>query len=238
MTQSHKTLLDQQITLYGRLETGSASVEALLVELGVKFTLVEVEKSATPNSQTHTFVPDWFVNVNPIGQIPALVVGAHDRNRRVSNDQLVTESGAIMTLIGDAALASGKLAGTDLFVPELHDPKRNSYMRWMYFLAASTYNNSLMYFYSDRWGETASATDFVKARAKSILLEDTKLIESALAHQPYLLGDKCSPVDFYAAMLLSWSWVEKGQFPELRPYCESVFNRPKSKAIWTKHNGG
>ncbi|MCX8501677.1 MAG: glutathione S-transferase family protein [Alphaproteobacteria bacterium] len=227
--------IDQKLTLYGRLESGSVAVEALMVEMGLDFDLVEVPKVEELHPKSGTKVPDWFLNINPMGGIPTIVFGDHRLDQPVPAAQVLTESSAMMLALGDTARA--KSAG--LFVPGPEDQARLSYLRWMSFFAASVYPNDLMYFYSDRWTNNSTANAEIKARAKIRQIQQMTLVQNYLGDRPFLLGAQISPLDFYAAMFCSWSWawIEGGDFPKIHRYCETIFNRPKSKAIWEKHAG-
>lgn len=68
-------------TLYSRISSGSAAVEALFAELGVEFELREMPR----NSDGST--PETLLNVNPLGKIPVL---------RLPDNSLMTESAAML----------------------------------------------------------------------------------------------------------------------------------------------
>ena len=161
------------------------------------------------------------------------MVGDHSPDQPVPPDQVLTESSAMMLALGDTARA--RAAG--LFVPGPEDQARLSYLRWMSFFAATVYPDDLAYFYNERWTSNSAANAEIKARAKNRLSHQITIVQKFLGDKPYLLGAQISPLDFYAAMLCSWSWIDAGAFPKIHSYCDAIFNRPKSKDIWAKHNG-
>ncbi|MDI9409715.1 MAG: glutathione S-transferase family protein [Candidatus Pacebacteria bacterium] len=224
--------IDQKITLYSRIGSGAAAVEALMVEIGLPHTVVEVEKIEGLNPKSGTTVPDWFLNINPVGGVPAMVIGEHGRDKPVPADHVLTESSAMILALGDSAKA--RAAG--FYVPPVDDLARLSYFRWIEFLAATVYNDDLMYFYNSRWTSNPAANAEIKERAKTRLTNEIIILQNYLGDRPYLLGTQISPLDFYAAMLCSWSWIEEGKFPKIHSYCQRIFERPKSAAIWAKHN--
>jgi glutathione S-transferase len=169
--------------VYGRPGLGNAIVEALLEEAGAPYTVEFVEKDAAGK------FPSSFTALNPMAKIPVLIL---------PDGQVMTESAAMAIYIADKFPAAGLAPG-----PE--DPQRGPYLRWMLFLAANIYITNLCYFYPARYVDDESAAPAVKNAAMERLIKEWLIYATALGEKPYILGQKMSAVDIYAAVLASWS---------------------------------
>ena len=124
--------------------------------------------------------PD-FLEVNPMGKVPALV---HD-------GVVVTESAAICAYLADAFADKG-------FAPALNDPKRGAWHRWMYY-APSCIEPMML----DKLGgvkrENAMSAGY--GTEEDVL----KSIDVMLSAGPYILGDKVSAADIVMGSLLNFA---------------------------------
>jgi glutathione S-transferase len=149
-----------------------------------------------------------YLKLNPMGKVPAIV----------HRDVVVTECAAICAYLADA-FPQAKLA------PALDDPRRGTYLRWMFFAA----------------GPLASATadkGFPRgtpARPSSIgygTYDDTiSTLETAIKPGPWVLGDQFSAADVYLGSQVSWGmmfkWIDPR--PSFTRYSELCISRPAAK---------
>lgn len=190
-------------TLYGRAGSGSAAVEALLDELGLAWQFEAVPHPA----------PEGYLAINPLGQVPSL---------RLPDGSVMTESAAMMIYLADIAPASG-------LSPAPASPERAAFLRWMTFLAASTYMADLRVFYPARYGEAAS----VKAAAMGELTRDAGVLSQALGSKEWFLG-KFSALDVYAAMILTWMRDDVPELPMLPENLKKLISRAHGRPAIAK----
>ena len=185
-------------TLYGRTGSGSAAVEALLDELGLAW---QFEAVPHPN-------PESYLAINPLGQVPAL---------RLPDGQVMTESAAMMIYLADLNPQAG-------LAPLPASSQRAAFLRWMTFLAASTYSADLRVFYPARYGEAAS----VKAAALQELTRDAGVLSQGLGSRTWFL-DSFSALDIYAAMILTWMRDDVPELPLLPENLKGLITRAHSR---------
>jgi glutathione S-transferase len=202
--------------IYGRKNTGSSAVEALLMLLGVPFELIDVEKTETGAA------PDWYKAINPRGEVPAL---------GLPDGSVMTESAAIMIYLADAHPKAG-------LAPTLTDKTRAQYLRWMVYLAAAPYPTDLRMYYPDRYSTDPSHADAIKAKASLDLARDFSVFAAGIGEGPFVLGSQLSAVDLYAAMLFTWSDDLEGLFakqPKLKKLYDAVSAHTAVRKVWNSH---
>ena len=145
-------------TLYGRANTGSVAVEALLNELDLPWQMKEVPVD-DPGAD--------FRKLNPLGQVPVL---------QLDDGTIITESAAILIYLADLKPEAG-------LCPSPTHKDRAAYLRWMVYLAANTYMADLRFFYPDRYGDEG-----IKSAALKDLERDRDILSEALAEKPFFLG--------------------------------------------------
>lgn len=206
-------------TLYARDGSGNAAVEALLAEMGQDYRLEIVTKDASGAA------PAAYRAINPLGQVPAL---------GLPDGTVMTESAAIMIYLADQH-GAGKLA------PAQNDPLRPAYLRWMIFLAASTYTADLRFFYADRYTSAAGSAQGVREAARRDMARDYALLSDELGSKPYFLASGFSGLDIYAAMLTAWAEDLPQLFathPNLGEHFRRVAERPLIAPIWQRNGLG
>jgi glutathione S-transferase len=149
-----------------------------------------------------------YVALNPMGKIPTIV------HRGV----VITETAAILAYLADAFPAAG-------LAPALDDPKRGTYLRWLFFAAGC--------------GEPAVVDKMLARPAverKGALgygsYEDTMhALETAIQPGPFILGDRFSAVDVYVASQLGWGLMTKAiePGPTFGAYVARATDRPAFK---------
>jgi glutathione S-transferase len=202
--------------LYARKGAGSTAVEALLALMGVEHEVVDVGKTATGGA------PDWFMLVNPRGEIPALELPDHS---------LMTESAAMMIHLADAHPAVG-------FAPAVGTSARAQYLRWLVYMAATPYTADLRMYYAQRYSTNPAHAEAIKAKAIIDLTRDFDVFAEQLGDGPFVLGNAMSAADIYAAMILSWSDDVEALFarqPKLKRLYDAVSAVPAVRKVWDRN---
>ena len=160
------------ITLYFAPASRSFTPRWLLEELGVPYRIRKI--NLRKGEQKH---PD-YLRINPMGKVPALKDGA----------VVVSENPAICLYLADRY-------GYGTLAPEIADPLRGAYLRWMVFSTAvfepAIYLNDppdARAASGRGWGERATVIH---------------LLSEALATGPWLLGERFSAADVMLGSLLS-----------------------------------
>jgi glutathione S-transferase len=111
-----------------------------------------------------------FLKLNPMGKVPVLVDG----------EAVVSESGAIATYLGDRFPDAG-------LAPPVSDPRRGAYLKWLFFsgncIEASfveKFANLKLPYSAAGWGSFDRVVD---------------VLEQAVSHGPWLLGDQFTVAD-------------------------------------------
>jgi glutathione S-transferase/GST-like protein len=202
--------------LYWAPGTGAMAPQALLEEIGAEYEKIVIDYDNDEHKS------DAFLSVNPMGQIPALVL---------PDGTLMTETAAMLVQIVDRH-PEAKLA------PPAGSAERARFLRWLFFLASSVYPAVLRFYYSDRHSTDPSAAEGIKAAAGTDLDEQFKILEDALDPGPYLLGEAFSAVDILLWMLIQWHPDSARLFaaaPRIKQVAELVQARPAIARIWPEH---
>ncbi len=175
--------------LIGSKACGNAIVEFAFALAGLPLDCEEVDYS--PGSPTRS----RLVSVNPLGQVPALVL---------PDGQVLTESLAMLHYVDDHAPRAG-------LVPPKGHASREAFYRWAVFLVAAVYPT---FTYGDdprRWvAEEAGATALREStnRHRESLYRQME----AAASSPWFLGDTFSAIDLYLLAMTHWrpgrKWFE------------------------------
>jgi glutathione S-transferase len=203
-------------TLYARPGAGSAAVEALLAECGVEFRIEDVLRNADGS------VPESYLSINPRGEVPTL---------RLPDDSLMTESAAMMIYLADLFPVMG-------LAPGVTSSRRASYLRWMLYFASPVYMDDLRLYYPARYSTDPTHAAAVKAKAIEHMDRDFMIFAEALGKGPFILGEKFSAVDIYAAMLVSWAPDVPALFlrhPNIKAHYDAVSHRPKIAPVWQRN---
>ena len=171
---------------------------ALLEELGVAYELCTID--FRNNEQLS---PEYRA-INPMGKVPTIRHGG----------DVITETVAIFVYLADRFRAAG-------LAPDLDDPQRGSYLRWLVFYAAC-FEPAL----SDRAMKREPAP-----RAQSPYADfDTVVgtLTDQLDKGPYLLGERFTAADVLWASALRWvtGFGLLQATPRITSYIERVTSRP------------
>jgi len=165
---------------------------------------------------------DAYLAVNPMGKIPAIV----------HRGTVVTESAAICAYLADAFPAAG-------LAPALDDPKRGTYLRWLFFGAGCVEPAVIDRLFSRPPPSRPTAMGYGN-------YDDTvNTLEKALTPGPFVLGERFSAADVYLGSAIGWAMSMKAVEP--RPvfgaYLGRIGQRPayqramaQSEALTPKKN--
>ena len=168
--------------LYGYPESGSAAIEAALVDAGIPFDLHDLDADGGALQSAS------FQAINPRGQVPAL---AHP------DGSIITEVPAILNHLADAHPESG-------LAPPPGSSARAQHDRWLAFLHANVYEAVLRYYYTERYTTDPATVPAVKDAAQHYITRHLALFGEAISTGPYLLGNTPHGVDYLAWVLTTW----------------------------------
>ena len=206
-------------TLYGKKGSGSASIQVALGIIGTPFRIVETASWDTNDA----FVE--LLKVNPLGQIPTLVL---------EDGNVLTESAAILIHLGSVHPESGLLP---------RDASARAQMiRGLVFIAANCYSAISIIDYPERWCADADADDVVKDRiragTRARLHRHWEIFADLFPARPYLGGTELGALDLFAAVVSKWSGSRK-HLEKARPAFYETLMRieahPKVAPVFAQH---
>jgi GST-like protein len=206
-------------TLYGKKGSGSASIQVALGIIGAPFRIVETASWDTNDA----FVE--LLKVNPLGQIPTLVL---------EDGSVLTESAAILIHLGSVHPESGLLP---------RDASARAQMiRGLVFIAANCYSAISIIDYPERWCADADADDAVKDRiragTRARLHKHWEIFADLFPARPYLGGTELGALDLFAAVVSKWSGSRK-HLEKMRPAFYETLMRievhPKVAPVFAQH---
>jgi glutathione S-transferase len=178
-----------------------------LQELGVPFRLELVDRSR--NAQKSPA----YLKLNPNGLIPVLEDG----------DLVVYETPAILLHLAETHPQSG-------LVPALGTRERAHVYQWMVWMSNTLQANLVLYFYAERYAESAQVADF-RARTEARIAPMLDQFEALLQSHggPWLLGANYSAADCMAFVLFCWTRNmarPANCLPSLNSYINRMRQRP------------
>jgi GST-like protein len=207
--------VDKPFVIYGAKGSGSVPIEAALTLLRQPYEVVE-------RAPLSDMTPDEAVlKVNPMGQVPALIL---------QDGELMTESAAILTWIGDRFPAM-RLA------PDVLDRRRPAFLRWMAFVSSAIY--ALFWIRDDpsRLTPDPEQQALIKARTAERIAECWAAMDAQVSPSRYILGDQLEVLDLYVTVISRWGPRRK-RFYEAAPKMGEVVRRvdrdPRLKAFWAE----
>lgn len=148
---------------------------------GAEYRLIRVVRDGTVE-------PPEFLEVNPLGRIPAMRDG----------ELRMYESAACLMHIADC-FPDAELA------PALATPERALYYRWLAYLTNTVQVGLVTWLYPSRVAPP-QAEEAVKERTGELLAGMCDFIEGELARGgPYLLGERYTGADIFLFMLTRWA---------------------------------
>ena len=204
-------------TLYGKQGSGSASSEAALEIVGAPYRIVETA-SWEPND---AFAE--LLEVNPLGQIPTLVL---------PDGSVLSESAAILIHL-DSAHPEAGLLPRDLAA-------RAQAVRGLVFIAANCYSAIGIIDYPERWCEDADATmqQRIRAGTRARLHRHWEMFADTFPARPYLGGKEIGALDLLAAVVSKWSGT-RAHLEQVRPAFHETLLRidahPRVAPVFARH---
>lgn len=205
-------------TLYWARTTSAFAVEAVLAEAGVDYRRVTLDRS---RDEQHDAA---YLAVNPLGQIPALVL---------PDGTLMTESAACALYLAEVHPDCGLL-------PAVGSRERAVVLRWLVYGSAQLYETHLREFFAERYTDDPAGVEAVRQSERKRFDRLLALVEAALQPGPFLLGERPSLADVYLAMLVGWHSDPARFFagsPRIADVVERVRRRPKLAPLWREHYG-
>jgi glutathione S-transferase/GST-like protein len=203
-------------TLYARNTAGSMAPEALLALCGAAYEVVVLERDADGS-----FAP-FFHAINPRAEVPTLVL---------PDGSVMTESAAMMIHLADLHPEAG-------LSPPVGSPQRARFLRWQIYLATTVYMSDLRLFYPHRYTTVDAGAAGIKARAEESMAREFEIYAEALGDGPFILGERMSAADVYAAMLVSWFPDMAALFarhPVLGRMYDAVLANATVKKVWERN---
>jgi GST-like protein len=204
-------------TLYGKKGSGSASTQAALEIIGAPYRVVETA-SWEPNA---AFTE--LLQVNPLGQIPTLVL---------PDGSVLSESAAILIHLGSAHPDSGLLPRDA--------SARAQAIRGLVFIAANCYAAISIIDFPERWCENADEATLERIRAgtRARLHRHWEMFADLFPARPYLGGEKIGALDLLAAVVSKWSG-SRAHLQQVRPAFHATLLRieaqPQVAPVFAQH---
>ncbi|WP_374598427.1 glutathione S-transferase family protein [Brevundimonas sp.] len=164
-----------EIVLYTNPMSRGRIARWMLEEVGQPYRTVVLDYGTTMKG-------DDYLAINPMGKVPAIT------HRGVT----VTECAAVCAYLADAFPQAG-------LAPALDDPKRGTYLRWMFFAAGPL-----------EAAVTAKSLGLLAPMEKSGMVgygsfdQVVDALETAVADGPWILGDRFSAADVYFGSQIAW----------------------------------
>ncbi|MGX0875347.1 glutathione S-transferase [Roseovarius sp. MBR-154] len=145
--------------------------------------------------------------INPKGRVPALV----------TDDGVLTETGAILDYIADIAPAAGLRPS---------DPYETAKVREaMCYLASTMHVNHAHRMRGHRWADQQSSFDDMKAKAVQTMTDSADHVENHVLKGPYVLGETFSLADPYLYVACNWlegDGVTVADYPKIVAFIEAM----------------
>ena len=204
--------------LYQNPGWGSAIVEAQLAAYGMGYELAEVGDTYGDMSLRVA-----LEGVNPVGQVPALVL---------PGGEVMTESAAMTLHLAD-------LAGSDLLVPGPDAAERAAFLRWLIFLVANVYPCFTFADVPTRFVAEPGAQAF-RDRVTEHQKKMWRIFAAEVARRggPWVLGRRFTALDVYVGVMAHWrpgsAWFHEAE-PGLAGIAEAVAARPDMAEVFRRN---
>ena len=194
----------------------SMAPHLVLEEIGAPYELVHVDRTIRAHKS-----PDYLA-LNPNGLIPVFVDG----------DLVLYETAAICLHLADAHPEAA-------LAPPLGTPARAHFYKWLMWLTNTLQPAMIVYFYPERWAESAEAIAQVKANAERKIDAMLDQLDTELARHggPWFMGASYSLLDALVLTFCRWS---RGfnrparTLPHLGPYLQRVLARPAAQRVFER----
>jgi glutathione S-transferase len=194
------------LTLY--FSPGSCALASLIAleESGLAYRPRRVNFAAAEQRS-----PDYLA-INPKGRVPAL---ATDKG-------VISENPAILAYVAQIAPAA-KLAPLD-------DPFEFARMQAVNgYISSTVHVNHAHKGRGYRWTDDAAAIEALKSKVPQTMGESFTLIEDAMLHGPWVMGEQYTVADGYLFTMSSWlpgDGVDLSRFPKVSAHHARMLERP------------
>ncbi len=207
--------MDKRYIVYGAKGSGSVAVEAALTLIGRPYDVVETASWYEGEQKAR------IEKVNPLGQVPALVLPTGD---------LMTESAAILIWLAEQH-PEARLA------PAAGDPARPGLLRWMAYVSSAIY--SLYWLRDDpsRLVKDPAAMAQVEANAAERIAGCWRMMDGQLTHGRHILGEELTVLDLYVAVVSRWTPGRERfcrEAPGMAEAVRRVDQDPRLVALWAE----
>jgi GST-like protein len=206
-------------TLYGKKGSGSAAIEAAFELADIPYRLIETA-SWEPNE---AFAE--LLKVNPLGQIPTLVL---------PDGSALSESAAILIHLSSAHPDRGLLPADAA--------SRAQAVRGLVFIAANCYAAISVIDFPERWCADADSDDVIKERiragTRARLHRHWEIFADLFPARPWLNGAQPGALDVHAAVVSKWSSSRKhleSQRPRFFALLQRIEAHPKLAKVFARH---
>jgi glutathione S-transferase len=196
----------RHVTLFHSPNTRSSGVLILLEALGAEYDLHVLNMKANEHRGAE------YLAINPMGKVPALKHG----------DTLITEQVAIFLYLADLYVDAG-------LAPQMGDPLRGAYLRWMVF-----YGSSFEPAIVDRAQKREPAPPTMSPYGDYDTM--LKTLTDQLSNGPYLLGNKFTAADVLWGTALTWTTMFQlvPELPVIKDYIERLNAHPSVTKVRVK----
>jgi glutathione S-transferase len=194
------------LTLYYSPAATSFAVHVGLEESGLEYELHEV------NLKSGGHLSPEYLAIHPLGRVPAL---------RLASGAVLTETPAILGFLADSVPERGLL-------PAEPWPRAQA-AEWLSLFVSALHPTFLGFFRPSRYGDEPELHDALSRASRGRFFELLKHVERRLPDGPFVLGERYSLCDPYAAMFFMWARHFRFPVAELPRYAalfERVAARP------------
>jgi glutathione S-transferase len=122
--------------------------------------------------------------------------------------------------------------------PAANDADRGVFLQWLFFFSSSLQTAYQMTYHTDRFCASKEDEDTVQRRSIKRLRELWQVIDNAIGHGEWMLGQKFSAADIYLFMLTTWLSDEHGhpsieEFPNVIRIVDAVVERPSVRKVYS-----
>jgi len=190
--------------LYYAKGTIAIATAIALHEAGLDFEPVRLDfragEQGTPEYQA----------INPKGRVPALV----------TDQGILTETGAILDYIADIAPAAGLRPSDAYEAAKMREA--------MCYLASTMHVNHAHKMRSHRWASEESSFADMKAKSVQTMTDSAAHVENHMLQGPYVLGETFSLADPYLYVACNWlegDGVTVADYPKITAFIEAMRGR-------------
>lgn len=207
-------------TLIASKGCGSAIVEACFALAGIACRVEEV------NHEEPGLGRDRLLTLNPLGQVPTLVI---------PDGTVMTESAAIALHVADVAPEAG-------LMPALGDPDRPRFLRWLVFLVGAVYPTFTHGDDPSRYVSGEATRAELRASTDAYRERCWRQVEGEVSPGgPWFLGERFSVLDVYVSVMTRWRprrpWFAEN-CPGLHRIALAVDRDPRLAEVWARNGWG